>query len=102
MIYVIATIKLKPNCREAFLEIFQRNVPRVRAEKGCLNYEPTVDIETGLAAQGPIRDNVVTIVEAWEGLEALQAHLSAPHMTAYRTQVKDLVQGVTLQVVQPA
>jgi quinol monooxygenase YgiN len=102
MIYVIATIELKPNCREAFLEIFQRNVPRVRAEKGCLNYEPTVDIETGLAAQGPLRDNVVTIVEAWEGLEALQTHLSAPHMTAYRAQVKDLVQGVTLQVVQPA
>lgn len=101
MIHVIATIELKPNRREAFLEIFQRNVPQVRAEKGCLNYEPTVDIETGLAAQGPIRDNVVTIVEAWEGLEALQAHLSAPRMTAYRAQVKDLVQGVTLQVLQP-
>ena len=102
MIHVIATIELKPRCRERFLEIFHRNVPLVRAEKGCLNYEPTQDIETGLAAQGPIRDNVVTVVEAWEGIEALQAHLGAPHMTAYREQVKDLVQGVTLQVLQPA
>jgi len=102
MIHVIATIELNPNCREAFLEIFHRNVPQVRAEKGCLNYAPTVDIETGLAAQGPIRDNVVTIVEAWDGLEALQAHLGAPHMNDYRAQVKDLVRGVTIQVLQPA
>jgi len=32
----------------------------------------------------------------------LKAHLAAPHMAAYREQVKDLVGGVALQVLEPA
>ena len=55
----------------------------------------------GIAAQGPPRENVVTVVEKWESLEALRAHLAAPHMAEYRARVKDLVAGVKLQVLQP-
>jgi len=35
-------------------------------------------------------------------LDALKAHLAAPHMTTYRENVKDLVAGVTLQVLETA
>ena len=66
MIFVIATIELKPGKREAFLAEFNRNVPNVRAEKGCLEYGPTVDVKTDIKAQIPLRENVVTIVEKWE------------------------------------
>ena len=102
MIYVMATIKLKPDCKEAFLEIFRRNIPNVKAEKGCVSYEPTVDIDSGIAIQGELRKDVVTIIEAWEDLDALRVHLNAPHMTAYREEVKELVHKVSLQVLQPA
>lgn len=102
MIHVIATIELADGKREAFLEEFHRIVPLVRAEEGCLEYGPTIDVATGLAAQAPPRDNVVVVVEKWASLEALRAHLVAPHMTAYRPRVKDLVVGVNLQVLQPA
>ena len=34
MIYVIATLEVKPGKREAFLAEFHRNMPKVRAEKG--------------------------------------------------------------------
>ncbi len=34
-------------------------------------------------------------------LPALEAHLSAPHMTAYRERVKHVVVGVELQVLDP-
>jgi len=44
---------------------------------------------------------VVTIVEKWESLEALQAHVVAPHMAAYRERVKDFVVRVSLQVLEP-
>ena len=37
-----------------------------------------------------IRDNVVTIVEKWEDIEALEAHLIAPHMIAYRKEIQPL------------
>lgn len=102
MIHVLASIELKPGTRDAFLAIFKANVPAVLAEEGCLRYEPTVDVDTGIAAQGGVRPNVVTIVEAWASLAHLKAHLAAPHMAIYREKVKDLVAGVKLQVVTPA
>ena len=43
----------------------------------------------------------MTIVERWESLESLERHLIAPHMVAYRTRVKELVRGVSLQILQP-
>lgn len=40
MIQVIATIELKPGCREDFLPLLNDNVPNVKAEDGCLAYDP--------------------------------------------------------------
>jgi len=101
MIQVIATIELKPNCLDEFIAILHENVPKVKAEEGCLAYEPSVDVDSGLPVQGEIRPNTVTIVEVWTNLDALHAHLKTPHMAAYREAVKDYVQEVRLQVLQP-
>lgn len=99
MIYVIATIEIAPNRRDDFLQIFQDNVPAVLAEDGCIEYVPTIDLQTAIPAQGDARPDVVTVVEKWADVEA---HLIAPHMLAYRAKVKDLVTRVELQVVEPA
>ena len=101
MIHVIATIELNAGCRKNFLKILNENVPKVRAEEGCLAYEPTVDVEPGLPIPVAVRENVVTIIEAWENLEALHAHLKTPHMAAYREAVKNWVSNLGLQVLQP-
>jgi quinol monooxygenase YgiN len=101
MIHVIATIELKPDCRGDYLKILSENVPKVRAEDGCLAYEPTIDIESGLPIKSEIRDQVVTIVEAWVTLEALHAHLKAEHMTTYREAVQDYVAGLSVRVLKP-
>jgi quinol monooxygenase YgiN len=101
MIQVIATIELKPGCRDDFLPLLNDNVPKVRAEDGCLAYDPFVDVDSGLPFQGEIHDNVVTLVEAWSSVEALHAHLKAPHMAEYRDKVKDMVIKVTIQVLKP-
>ena len=102
MIHVIATIELKPNCREAYLAVLQKNVPNVKAEAGCLAYEPAVDIDSNLPVQGALRESVVTIVEAWESLEHLVAHLKTPHMASYRDAVADYVENLSVQVMAPA
>ena len=102
MIYVIATIGVVEGKRDAFVSEFHKLVPTVQAEAGCIEYGPTVDVDSGIAAQGGVRPNVVTIVEQWESLDALNAHLAAPHMAEYRGRVKDLVAGVSLQVLEPA
>jgi len=42
MIHVIANIELVEGSREEFLSIFRNNIPKVVAEKGCLQvFEPT-------------------------------------------------------------
>lgn len=102
MVHVVATIELIPGARTRFLGEFQQIVPAVHAEDGCLEYGAAVDVPTGLAAQPPVRDHVVVVVEKWRDLPALQAHLVAPHMTVYRERVRDLVISTTLQVLEPA
>lgn len=101
LIHVIATIELNTGTRDAFLSEFRKIVAPVRAESGCLDYGPTVDANSGLSAQGPARADVVTVVERWESLAHLQAHLVAPHMVEYRPKVKDYVNSVTLQILEP-
>ena len=88
MIHVVASIRVKPGRIPEFLEIFKSNVPSVKAEKGCLEYAPTIDIDSGLPPQH-IDGNRVTIIEKWESLAALHAHLGTAHMLAYREQVKE-------------
>ena len=102
MIHVIATIEMNDGRRGDFLKAFHANVDNVLAEDGCLAYGPTVDVKADIGVQVPIRDNVVTVVEQWASLDTLHAHLAAPHMATYRDQVKDIVKGVTLQVLEPA
>ena len=101
-VFVIATIEVKAGKREEFIKIFKGNVPKVHAENGCLLYTPAVDFQSEIAAQIPMRDNVMTVVEQWASIEALRTHLVAPHMNTYREAVKDMVEKVSLQVLQPA
>ncbi len=101
MINVIASIRVKSGRLSEFLEIFKSNVPSVREESGCIEYFPAVDIDADLPPQS-LDENVVTIIEKWENLEALRDHLNAPHMLAYKEKVKDIVEGVSIKVLQEA
>ncbi len=102
MIHVIATVEVQPGTRDRFLAEFHANVPNVLAEAGCLEYGAAVDLATGLSNQSPLRPDTVVIVEKWSDLDALRAHLSAPHMTAYRARVRDVVVRSSLQVLEPS
>lgn len=101
MINVIATIRIKPGSLDEFLEIFKSNVPNVRKEKGCVEYSPAVDVDLNLPAQ-VLEQNSVTVIEKWQTVEDLKAHLAAPHMTAYRECVKDMIEEVSMKVLQEA
>jgi len=101
MIHVIATVETVPGQRAAFIEEFRRIVPAVHAEQGCVEYGATVDEETSISAQPPVRENVVVIIEKWQTLDDLEAHLIAPHMIEYRGRIQDYVSGVSLQILSP-
>ncbi len=101
MIHVIATIQLAPGTRTQFLEEFRQVVPLVRAEAGCLEYGAAVDEPTALRAQELVGEDTVIVVEKWESVAALEAHLRAPHMEEYRGRVGNFVRGVQLHVLRP-
>jgi len=101
MIHVIAQIELKPGTRDDFLREFHAIVPEVRREAGCLEYGPAIDAETDIDNQHR-NANLVTIIEKWQSVEHLKAHLEAPHMQDYRPKVKGFIQQATLHVLKPA
>ncbi len=62
---------------------------------------PTIDVPTGLPSQ-ELNNNLVTIIGKWENLEDLLAHLSSPHMLAYKEIVEDIVDLVSLKILKEA
>jgi quinol monooxygenase YgiN len=102
VIHVVAEISLVAGGRARFLEEFGRLVPMVRAEAGCVEYAGATDLPSGLAAVAPARADVVTVIEKWSDLAALEAHLEAPHMERHRERVRALVRDVMIRVLAPA
>jgi quinol monooxygenase YgiN len=101
MIHVLATIRLNPGTRAAFLKEFLKLVPLVHAEDGCIEYGPAIDIASGSPMQEFLGEDAVIVVEKWASVDHLKAHSQAPHMADYRVAVKDYVAGVQLRVLQP-
>jgi quinol monooxygenase YgiN len=102
MIHVLASITVKPSQRDAFVAAFKQLVPEVLAEDGCIAYSPNIDTPTGLDAQSPVDENRVMVIEQWQSVEHLKAHLVAPHMQAFREKNGELVESMTLQICEPA
>ncbi len=102
MIRVVAIITAKPGRREDVLAAFRANVPTVRAEPGCVEYEPVVDAEGFGSRQTKMGPDVFVVLETWENADALKAHSAAPHMAAYGAKTKDLIASRALHFLSPA
>ena len=102
MIHVVAVITAKPGQREALLRLFQANCPAVRAEEGCIEYAPVIDVPDFGKAQTPIGPDSFIVIEKWETVDALRAHGAAPHMVAYGQASRDMVAGRTIHVLTEA
>jgi quinol monooxygenase YgiN len=101
MIHVLALIETTLGHREDFLREFAQVAIPVRQEAGCIEYGAAVDSVTDIPVQQQLGDSFVLIIEKWQSLEHLKAHLVAPHMADYRIKVKPFVQAVRLQVLDP-
>ena len=101
MINVIATVQVKEGKKTEFINLFKTIVPLVKAEKGCIDYFPTIDLPTGLPPQYT-NENEVTILERWESLDHLMAHLATKHMAEHMEKEKDLVEKASIKILQEA
>lgn len=59
-----------------------KNIPNVRAEKGCIRYD---------FHKNRSEDGTFLFYEIWESPEALDAHGKTPHMLAYKERTKELL-----------
>ena len=101
-VHVVAIITAKPGLRDAVLQAFRANVPAVLTEKGCLEYQATIDVDGVGAIQTEFGDDTFVVVEKWESLAALKAHAAAPHMAAYAAKSKDMIADRVIHVLSPA
>ena len=102
MIHVIARIQATPGKRSELLEAFHELLPEVHAEAGCVAYAPAVDVDADIERFEPANDAVVTIVERWESVAHLRAHLAASHMDRFREEHGHLVAGAELRLFEDA
>jgi quinol monooxygenase YgiN len=100
MIHVVAIITTKPGMRDKVLEAARANLPAVHAEKGCIEYGPTIDADAKFGTKfGP---DTFVFLEKWATLEDLGAHARAPHMAAYQAKIKDMIAERVIHVLTPA
>ncbi len=101
-IHVIAIITTKPGMRDAVLKEFHANVPNVLAEEGCQMYHPTIDVEDAGPFQTTLGPDTFVVVEQWETVAHLDAHIKAPHMAEYAGKVKDMLESRVIHVLKDA
>ena len=99
MIHVVAIITAKSGMREAILKEFHANMLAVHAEKGCIEYGPTIDADGFPTKFG---DDTFVVIEKWESAEALKAHAASPHMAAYGAKTREMVANRVVHVLAPA
>ena len=75
MIYVIATTRVKPEGRDAFIAGAKDCIAATRQEQGCISYENHTSIHD---------PNQFVVVERWASREDLNAHGRSPHMKTWR------------------
>ncbi len=102
MVVVLAMIEVKEGFFDEYLAAFHKLMPLVHEEDGCIEYAPTVDCPSGIGAQSPTGPTTITVVEKWESVEALQNHIAAPHMNAFRESNGQMVVDMVLYVLEPA
>ncbi|MDQ2092014.1 putative quinol monooxygenase [Marimonas arenosa] len=102
VVHVFAVITAKPGKREAVLAHFHENVPAVRAEEGCVEYQAVIDADDAGPFQSALGPDSFAVVEKWETMAALHAHAVSPHMKAYGDKVKDMLAERRIHILRDA
>lgn len=102
MVHVLAVITTKPGQRDAVLQLFRANVPKVLAEQGCIEYAAAIDMQGGPPSQTLYGPDTFVVIEKWSDFDALKAHSVAPHMVDYSKSTKDLLANRAIHILSPA
>ena len=99
MIHVVAAITTKPGQRAAVLRLFKENVSAVLAEAGCIEYGAVVDVPDGPDFQARLGSDSFFVIEKWDSMTALSAHIASPHMAAYAKKTRELLASRAVHIL---
>lgn len=93
MLYVIATLRVKPEKRADFIQNARDVITATRRETGCQSYDLTNNV---------IDADEFVFVERWDSRDSLEAHFRAPHLAHWRNLCQDylLAKGV-VEIIRP-
>jgi len=93
MIYVVATLTVRPGALEALRPAAAACREATLQEQGCLAYD------LHLSLSDPEK---LVFVEKWETREALSAHSRQPHLAAWREASDPYLVSRVIEIVHPA
>lgn len=92
MIYVVATLTLKPGSRDNLLPAARACIAETRKEDGCIAHDLLGSITD---------DDTMIFIERWETREALTAHSKQPHLITWRDASAPHLVSRTIEIVHP-
>lgn len=81
MIVVTGHLRIAPEKLEAWRPHARRTLEATRREDGCLLYAYAEDV---------LDPGLIRIVERWRDWPSLEAHVTTPHVTAWRAALKEI------------
>ena len=100
-VYVLCRFDLKPDADIAdYTAKTLGVVPTVRAEDGCQMYTLLKDATTNWDKPMRFGDRTMWMLEKWDSVDALKAHLLTPHMKAFGPTVRDMRTSSTFHVLE--
>ena len=98
MVHVLVTMMIKDGRMKEFLALGEKLRSLVLAERGCKAYDYTREVASPLSIQEPVDPNRITLIERWESLEALKAHMDVRHMKEFGPKMAELRSSVVARV----
>ena len=100
-VYVLCRFDLKPDADVSdYVSRTLSVVPAVLAENGCQMYTLLKDADTDWEKPMRFGERTLWMIEKWDSIEALKAHLDAPHMKAFGPTVRPMRSSGTFHVLQ--
>ena len=92
MIYIIATLTIKPGSLDEVLALAMPCIEGTRKEAGCISY----DLHQSLTDE-----NVLVFVERWKDMAAIEAHFVEPHLVAWRDAGAPFITNKKIEIINP-
>lgn len=100
-VYVLCRFDLKPDANISdYVAKTLAVIPTVRAEAGCQMYTLIGDAQTDWDKPMRFGERTMWMLEKWDSVDALKAHLQTPHMKAFGPTVRDMRVKGTFHVLQ--